>query len=79
MKIVTIIGILLVALGVFGLIYGGLSYTSSRNAINMGDMHVQIDETRHIPLSPIAGALAVLAGVILIIYDRRGQTFGKAA
>jgi hypothetical protein len=79
MKITTIIGIILIALSVIGLIYGGISYTSSRNAINMGDMHVQVDETRHIPLSPIAGALAVLAGVILIVFDRRGQTSGKAA
>jgi hypothetical protein len=45
----------------------------------MGDMHVQVNETRHIPLSPIAGALAVLAGVILIVFDRRGQSRGKAA
>jgi len=79
MKITTIIGIILIALGVIGLIYGGISYTSGRNAINMGDMHVQVDETRHIPLSPIAGALAALAGVILIVYDRRVQTSGKAA
>ncbi|MFH2049090.1 MAG: DUF3185 domain-containing protein [bacterium] len=79
MKIMTIIGIILIALGVIGLIYGGISYTSSRNAINVGDMHVQIDETRQIPFSPIAGALAVLAGVILIVFDRRGQTRSKAA
>lgn len=79
MKMMTIIGIILIALGVIGLIYGGISYTSSRNAINMGDMHVQVNETRQIPFSPIAGALAVLAGVIMIVLDRRGQARGKAS
>jgi len=72
----TIIGIVLIALGTIGLIYGGITYTSSRNAISIGDMQVQVDETRHIPLSPIAGAVAVLAGVVMIVFDRRGTTRG---
>lgn len=78
MRIMTIIGIILIALGVIGLIYGGITYTSSSNAITMGDMHLQVDETRHIPFSPIAGALAVLVGVILIVFDRRRQSRGRA-
>ncbi|MBU0984456.1 MAG: DUF3185 domain-containing protein [candidate division Zixibacteria bacterium] len=76
MRIMTIIGIVLIALGTIGLIYGGITYTSSRNAISIGDMQVQVDETRHIPLSPIAGAVAVLAGVVMIVFDRRGTTRG---
>jgi drug/metabolite transporter (DMT)-like permease len=79
MKVMTIIGVILIVLGVVGLIYGGISYTSSRNAISMGDMHLQVNETKHIPFSPIAGALAVLAGVILIVFDRRRQSHGRAA
>ncbi len=79
MRIMTIIGIILIVLGMIGLIYGGITYTSSRNAISMGDMHLQVNETRHIPFSPIAGAVAVIAGVILIVFDRRGQSRGGAA
>jgi len=75
MKPMTIIGIILIVLGAIGLIYGGISYTSSRNAINVGDMHVQVDETRQIPLSPIAGAVLLAAGVVLVIAGRR-QTKG---
>lgn len=76
MRIMTMVGIILIALGVIGLIYGGISYTSSRNAINMGDIHLQVDETRHIPLSPIAGAVAVLVGVAMIVFDRRRKIHG---
>lgn len=71
MNIITIIGIILIALGVVGLIYGGITYTSSRNVVDMGAMHVQVNESRQIPVSPIAGAVAVAIGVVLIIVGRR--------
>lgn len=79
MKIMTIIGVVLIVLGAIGLIYGGISYTSSRNAVSMGDMHLQVNETRNIPFSPIAGAAALVVGVILVVFDRRGQSRGRAA
>lgn len=71
MNIITIIGIILIVLGVVGLIYGGITYTSSRNVVDMGPMHVQVNESKQIPLSPIVGAVAVAIGVILILVGRR--------
>ncbi len=73
MNTIILVGIILITLGAVGLIWGGISYTSSRNAVDMGSMHVQIDQTSHIPLSPIAGAAAVAAGIILIFVGRRRQ------
>ena len=75
----TIIGIALIALGVVGLIYGGITYTSSKDVVDVGSMHVQVDQTKNIPLSPIAGAGAVVLGVILMIIGRRRPVFSKAA
>jgi len=71
MKTMTLIGIILIVLGVVGLIYGGITYTSSKNVVEVGSMRVQVDEKRQIPLSPIAGAVAVAAGVVLILVERR--------
>ncbi len=71
MNFMTIIGVILIALGVIGLIYGGITYTSSKNVVDVGSVHLQVDQERQIPLSPIAGAVAVAAGVILIIFGRR--------
>jgi len=79
MNLITIIGVILVVLGVVGLIYGGITYTSSKNVVDVGSMHVQVDQTRQIPLSPIAGAAAVAVGVILIIVGRRRPARGGAA
>lgn len=71
MNITTIIGIILIVLGVVGLIYGGITYTSSKDIVDMGPMHLQVDQQKNIPLSPIAGAAAVAIGVVLILVGRR--------
>ena len=78
MKIMTIIGIVLIMLGVVGLIYGGISYTTSKNVVDMGSVHLQVDQKKEIPLSPIAGAAAVAIGTILIIVGRRRHASGSA-
>ena len=76
MNIMTIIGIVLIVLGVVGLIYGGITYTSSKDVVDMGPMHVQVDQKHEIPLSPIAGAVAVAAGAILLFVGRRRPAGG---
>ena len=73
MNTTTIIGIILIVLGVVGLIYGGITYTSSKDIVDMGPMHLQVDQKKQIPLSPIAGAAAVAIGVVLILVGRRRQ------
>jgi len=78
MSTTTVIGIVLIALGAVGLIYGGITYTTSSNVLDMGGMHVQVDEKKQVPLSPIAGAVAVVAGVILVVVGRRKHGGGSA-
>jgi len=71
MNTTTVIGIILIVLGVVGLIYGGITYTSSKNVVDMGAIQLQVDQKKEIPLSPIFGAGAVLIGVILMIVGRK--------
>lgn len=78
MNIITIIGIILIVLGVVGLIYGGIDYTTTKNVVDMGPMHVNVDQHKQIPLSPIAGAVAVALGVVLIIFGRGRRASGSA-
>jgi hypothetical protein len=73
MKIMTITGLILIVLGVVGLIYGGITYTSSKDVVDLGPMHLKVDQQKHIPLSPISGAVAVAVGVVLITVGRRRQ------
>lgn len=71
MNTMTIIGIILIVLGAVGLIYGGITYTTSKNIVDMGSVHLQVDQNKRIPLSPIAGAAAIAVGVVLILFGRR--------
>ena len=74
MRTMTIAGIVLIALGVFGLIYGGINYTSRENVVDMGSMHIQVNQNKQVPISPMAGAAAVSIGVIMIVVGRRRPT-----
>jgi hypothetical protein len=77
MKTMTIIGIILIVLGVVGLIYGGITYTSSKNVVDIGSVQLKVDQQKTIPLSPIFGAGAVAAGVILMLVGRRRNASGN--
>jgi len=79
MNTLTLIGIILIVLGAVGLIYGGITYTSSKNVVDMGALKIQVDQKEQIPLSPIFGAAAVAVGVVLVIVGRRWTPRGRAA
>ena len=66
-----ILGMILIALGLFGLAWGGFTYTTREKVIDIGPIHATRDETHHVPLPPIAGAVALAAGVALVLTGRR--------
>lgn len=71
MNSMTIIGIILAVLGLVGLIYGGITYTSSDNVLDVGGLHVKVDQKNRFPISPIAGAAALIIGGTLIVAGRK--------
>jgi hypothetical protein len=76
-NITNIIGIILIVLGVVGLIYGGITYTSSKNVVDLGSVQLKVDQKKEIPLSPFFGAGAVAVGVILMLVGRRRNAGGS--
>jgi drug/metabolite transporter (DMT)-like permease len=60
------IGVILIVLGLVGLAYGGFSYTTREKVIDLGPIHASRDETHSFPLPPIAGALLLIGGVVLV-------------
>jgi len=66
MKSTTVLGILLVVLGILALIYQGFSYTREEKVLDVGPIHATRDETRHVSLPPIIGGLALLGGAALL-------------
>ncbi len=74
MKIMTLIGLILIVLGVVGLILGGITYASTENVVEVGTVHLEVDQKEEVPLSPIFGAGAVAVGVILLFVGRRRKS-----
>lgn len=66
-----ILGIVLIIAGVAGLAYGGLSYTTREKVVDAGPIQITQDKTRSIPLPPVAGGVCLVAGVLLVMTDRR--------
>ena len=64
------IGFILIALGIFGLAWGGIAYTTREKVVDIGPIHATRDETRTVPLPPIAGAVALIGGIILLVAGR---------
>lgn len=71
MKPRTITGIVLLALGVLALAYQGITYTSSRDTIDLGPLSITAKEKKTLPIPPILGVLAIVGGIVLMVVDRR--------
>jgi uncharacterized membrane protein HdeD (DUF308 family) len=69
----TVLGIILVALGLFALAYQGLTYTTQKKVVDIGPIQATKEEHHTIPLPPILGALALVGGIVVVISGRRGD------
>ena len=61
------IGVLLIVLGVIGLAYGGLTWTTREKVVDVGPLEVTQNKTRSLPLPPIAGGICLVAGIVLLV------------
>jgi hypothetical protein len=66
-----LLGIILVVLGVLALVYQGIQYTSREKILEVGSIKLSADTKKNIPLPPIVGGVALVAGIALILADRR--------
>jgi drug/metabolite transporter (DMT)-like permease len=65
------LGIILIVVGLFGLAWGGFTYTTSEKVVDIGPIHATREKTHNVPLPPIAGAVALIGGVVLLVSGKR--------
>lgn len=72
MNAARIAGIVLIAAGALGLLYGGFSYTQDTTAVKVGPLELSVKErkTVNVPLWAGIGAIAV-GGLLLVLGGRR--------
>jgi len=66
-----IIGIVLVVVGVLALVYGGISYDKNRTVLEVGSMSVTATEHKSIPVPAVAGVVALVGGVAVLVFGKR--------
>ena len=68
---VKILGVILIVLGLTGLVWGGITYTTQEKVLDIGPIHASRETTHSVPLPPIAGALAFVGGIALLVTGRK--------
>ncbi len=70
MKAATLVGVLLVLLGVAAL-GQGVTYTTREKILTIGPIEATRESKKTIPLSPILGGVALVGGIVLIVLGAR--------
>ena len=61
-----ILGMILIILSLFGLAWGGFTYTTREKVVDIGPIHATREKSHNVPQTPIAGAVALVGGVVLL-------------
>jgi hypothetical protein len=60
-------GLVLIFLGILGLAWGTYTYTTREKIVDIGPIHATHDEEHSSQLPAIAGAVALVGGVVLLL------------
>jgi hypothetical protein len=71
MKPIMLLGVVLIVTGVLALAYQGITYTTSEKVVDLGPLKASVEKQKTIPLPPILGAVALAAGVILLVVGNK--------
>ena len=67
-----ILGIILIALGIAGIAWGGLTYTTRETVVDLGPIQATREKAHSVPLPPIAGAVLLATGIALLLTGKKG-------
>jgi uncharacterized membrane protein len=65
------LGIALIVLGVLVLALGGFSYTKEKKVVDLGPIQATTKTKETVPIPPLAGGAAILAGVAVLVVSGR--------
>jgi hypothetical protein len=70
----TVLGIVLLVLGLISFAYQGITYTKSEKILEVGPITASKETKKTIPLYPLLGGAAVLGGIVLLAAGARRRT-----
>jgi drug/metabolite transporter (DMT)-like permease len=66
-----IAGVALIVGGVLALAYGGFSYTRQTHDVDLGPIHIGVEERQRVNVPIWAGGAAIVIGGVLLVMRRR--------
>lgn len=64
-------GMVLIAIGLVGLLWGGISWTREKTVVDAGPIDVRAEQRENIPVPPLVGGIALVAGIVLLVLPAR--------
>jgi len=66
-----LLGVILLVAGLAGLAWPVISYTKTEKVVDLGPIEVTAQHQKHVPVPPIVGGLAAVAGLVIIVTSGR--------
>ncbi len=70
-SIISILGIVLLIVGIVTLTYQGFSYTKEEKIAQIGEVTITAEHPKTVYFPPILGGLCLVAGLVLVVVGRK--------
>ena len=71
MKPATVIGLLLIVLGIVGFAAGGITYTRHKQDAKIGPVEIGHNSTHTVFIPPVLSGIALIGGIGLVVVGRK--------
>jgi len=68
-----LLGVVLLALGILALAYGGFTYTKDTDKVDIGPIHLKVTEKETVNIPIWGGVMAAVLGGVLLASRSRGR------
>jgi hypothetical protein len=73
MKPATIVGIILIIIGIIGFAIGGFSFTHEKQDAKIGPLNIEHKQTETVPIPPILSGIALVGGIALVVVGAKSR------
>jgi uncharacterized membrane protein YidH (DUF202 family) len=73
MKAATVVGVLLILVGVVGFAMGGFSFTHEKKDVDLGPVQIEHQQKKTVPIPPVLSVIALVGGVALVVVGVRSK------
>ena len=73
MKPATIIGLILIVIGIIGFAVGGFSFTHEHQDAKVGPLNIEHKQTSTVPIPPILSGIALVGGIALVVVGAKSR------